>query len=68
LEAGQTRICASRRLVQASIYDEFVARLKVKTETIIACVKSVRVATGDQPFDGYCETASVAAAEPRRRK
>ena len=32
--AGQTCICASRHLVQASIYDEFVARLKAKTETI----------------------------------
>ena len=29
--AGQTCICASRHLVQASIYDEFVARLKAKT-------------------------------------
>src|ERR1700742_1271214 len=32
--AGQTCICASRHLVQASIYDEFVERLKAKTETI----------------------------------
>src|SRR5215469_1098812 len=32
--AGQTCICASRHLVQASIYDEFVVRLKAKTETI----------------------------------
>src|SRR5262249_57433131 len=32
--AGQTCTCASRPLVQASIYDEFVARLKAKTETI----------------------------------
>ena len=32
--AGQTCICASRHLVQASIYDEFVARLKAKAETI----------------------------------
>src|SRR5579863_6550946 len=32
--AGQTCICASRHLVQASIYDEFVAKLKAKTETI----------------------------------
>ena len=29
--AGQTCICASRHIVQASIYDEFVERLKAKT-------------------------------------
>ena len=29
--AGQTCVCASRHLVQASIYDEFVERLKAKT-------------------------------------
>jgi acyl-CoA reductase-like NAD-dependent aldehyde dehydrogenase len=32
--AGQTCICASRHLVQASIYDEFIEKLKAKTETI----------------------------------
>src|SRR6202012_1485436 len=32
--AGHTCICASRHLVQGSIYDEFVAKLKEKTETI----------------------------------
>ena len=32
--AGQTCICASRHLVQATIYDEFVEKLKAKTETI----------------------------------
>ena len=30
--AGQTCVCASRHIVQASIYDEFVAKLKAKTE------------------------------------
>ena len=32
--AGQTCICASRHIVQASIYDEFVKRLKAKAKTI----------------------------------
>src|SRR6267143_762770 len=32
--AGQTCVCASRHLVQASIYDEFVEKLKKKTESI----------------------------------
>ena len=31
--AGQTCVCASRHLVQASIYDEFVEKLKAKTES-----------------------------------
>jgi acyl-CoA reductase-like NAD-dependent aldehyde dehydrogenase len=29
--AGQTCVCASRHIVQASIYDEFVEKLKAKT-------------------------------------
>ena len=32
--AGQTCVCASRHIVQASIYDEFVEKLKAKTQTI----------------------------------
>ena len=32
--AGQTCVCASRHLVQASIYDEFIEKLKAKTEKI----------------------------------
>ena len=32
--AGQTCVCASRHIVQASIYDEFVEKLKTKTQTI----------------------------------
>ncbi|HTH97866.1 MAG TPA: aldehyde dehydrogenase [Stellaceae bacterium] len=32
--AGQTCICASRHIVQASIYDEFVEKLVAKTKTI----------------------------------
>ena len=30
--AGQTCVCASRHIVQASIYDEFVEKLKAKTQ------------------------------------
>jgi acyl-CoA reductase-like NAD-dependent aldehyde dehydrogenase len=32
--AGQTCICASRHIVQATVYDEFVEKLKAKTQTI----------------------------------
>ena len=55
--AGQTCICASRHLVQASIYDEFVARLKAKTETI-------RI--GD-PFDPATQLGPVISARQRDR-
>jgi acyl-CoA reductase-like NAD-dependent aldehyde dehydrogenase len=55
--AGQTCICASRHLVQASIYDEFVARLKAKAETI-------RI--GD-PFDGTTQLGPVISARQRDR-
>lgn len=55
--AGQTCICASRHLVQASIYDEFVNRLKAKTETI-------RI--GD-PFDPATQLGPVISARQRDR-
>src|SRR5207248_4557564 len=55
--AGQTCICASRHLVQASIYDEFVAKLKVKTSTI-------RI--GD-PFDPLTQLGPVISAKQRDR-
>jgi len=55
--AGQTCICASRHLVQASIYDEFVAKLKAKTETI-------RI--GD-PFDPTTQLGPVISARQRDR-
>jgi acyl-CoA reductase-like NAD-dependent aldehyde dehydrogenase len=55
--AGQTCICASRHLVQASIYDEFVAKLKAKTETI-------RI--GD-PFDPATQLGPVISARQRDR-
>ena len=55
--AGQTCICASRHLVQASIYDEFVAKLKAKTETI-------RI--GD-PFDPKTQLGPVISARQRDR-
>src|ERR1043166_3387093 len=55
--AGQTCICASRHLVQASIYDEFIARLKAKTETI-------RI--GD-PFDPATQLGPVISARQRDR-
>jgi acyl-CoA reductase-like NAD-dependent aldehyde dehydrogenase len=32
--AGQTCICASRHIVQATVYDEFVEKLTAKTQTI----------------------------------
>jgi acyl-CoA reductase-like NAD-dependent aldehyde dehydrogenase len=55
--AGQTCICASRHIVQASIYDEFVERLKRKTETI-------RI--GD-PFDPSVQLGPVISARQRDR-
>src|SRR5207245_3097011 len=55
--AGQTCICASRHLVQASIYDEFVAKLKAKTDTI-------RI--GD-PFDPLTQLGPVISAKQRDR-
>src|SRR5437762_5748890 len=55
--AGQTCICASRHLVQASIYDEFVARLKAKTETI-------RIGA---PFDPATQLGPVISARQRDR-
>jgi acyl-CoA reductase-like NAD-dependent aldehyde dehydrogenase len=55
--AGQTCVCASRHLVQASIYDEFVAKLKAKTE-------SIRL--GD-PFDPATQLGPVISAKQRDR-
>ncbi len=53
--AGQTCVCASRHLVQASIYDAFVEKLAAKA-------KSIRI--GD-PFDpatqlGPCDLGQAA--------
>ena len=39
--AGQTCVCASRHLVQASIYDEFVARLKTKPKPSAWAIPSI---------------------------
>jgi len=55
--AGQTCICASRHIVQVSIYDEFVAKLKAKSETI-------RI--GD-PFDSKTQLGPVISARQRDR-
>ena len=55
--AGQTCICASRHIVQASIYDEFVERLKAKAKTI-------RI--GD-PFDPTTQLGPVISAKQRDR-
>src|SRR6201993_5168231 len=55
--AGQTCVCASRHLVQASIYDEFVEKLKAKTE-------SIRI--GD-PFDPSTQLGPVISARQRDR-
>jgi acyl-CoA reductase-like NAD-dependent aldehyde dehydrogenase len=55
--AGQTCVCASRHLVQASIYDKFVAKLKAKTE-------SIRL--GD-PFDPATQLGPVISARQRDR-
>src|ERR1700724_309295 len=55
--AGQTCVCASRHLVQASIYDEFVEKLKAKT-------KAIRI--GD-PFDPSTQLGPVISARQRDR-
>src|SRR5450432_3001534 len=55
--AGQTCVCASRHIVQASIYDEFVEKLKAKTKTI-------RI--GD-PFDPLTQLGPVISARQRDR-
>src|SRR5690242_588980 len=55
--AGQTCVCASRHLVQASIYDEFVEKLRAKAETI-------RI--GD-PFDPATQLGPVISARQRDR-
>jgi acyl-CoA reductase-like NAD-dependent aldehyde dehydrogenase len=55
--AGQTCICASRHLVQASIYDEFVEKLKVKTE---------KIRIGD-PSDPTTQLGPVISARQRDR-
>src|SRR3569832_1315233 len=55
--AGQTCVCASRDIVHASIYDEFVAKLKAKPETI-------RI--GD-PFDPATQLGPVISARQRDR-
>ncbi|MGY4375222.1 acyl-CoA reductase-like NAD-dependent aldehyde dehydrogenase [Bradyrhizobium sp. i1.3.6] len=53
--AGQTCVCASRHIVQATIYDEFVEKLQAKTRTI-------RV--GD-PFDANTQMGPVISARQR---
>lgn len=55
--AGQTCVCASRHLVQRTIYDEFVARLAAKA-------KSIRV--GD-PFDKATQMGPVISERQRQR-
>src|SRR5258708_37097589 len=55
--AGQTCVCASLHLLQASIYDEFVEKLKAKTKTI-------RI--GD-PFDPLTQLGPVISARQRAR-
>jgi acyl-CoA reductase-like NAD-dependent aldehyde dehydrogenase len=55
--AGQTCVCASRHIVQATIYDEFVAKLQAKT-------KSIRI--GD-PFDPATQLGPVISARQRDR-
>ena len=55
--AGQTCICASRHLVQASIYDEFVEKLKAKT---------LAIRIGD-PFDPATQLGPVISAKQRDR-
>src|ERR1700760_1556231 len=55
--AGQTCVCASRHIVQATIYDEFVEKLKAKTE-------SIRI--GD-PFDAATQLGPVISAKQRDR-
>ena len=55
--AGQTCVCASRHIVQASIYDEFVEKLARKA-------KSIRI--GD-PFDPATQLGPVISAKQRDR-
>ena len=55
--AGQTCVCASRHIVQASIYDEFVEKLARKAATI-------RI--GD-PFDPATQLGPVVSAKQRNR-
>jgi len=55
--AGQTCVCASRHLVQASIYDEFVEKLARKT-------RNIRL--GD-PFDPATQLGPVISAKQRDR-
>lgn len=55
--AGQTCVCASRHIVQSSIYDEFVEKLERKT-------KSIRI--GD-PFDQATQLGPVISARQRDR-
>jgi acyl-CoA reductase-like NAD-dependent aldehyde dehydrogenase len=55
--AGQTCVCASRHLVQASIYDEFVEKLAAKA-------KSIRI--GD-PFDPSTQLGPVISARQQER-
>ncbi len=55
--AGQTCVCGSRHLVQASIYDEFVERLAAKTA-------SIRL--GD-PFDPATQLGPVISERQRDR-
>jgi acyl-CoA reductase-like NAD-dependent aldehyde dehydrogenase len=55
--AGQTCVCGSRHLVQASVYDEFVEKLARKA-------KSIRI--GD-PFDPTVQLGPVISEKQRRR-
>ncbi len=55
--AGQTCVCASRHIVQASIYDEFVEKLQAKA-------KAIRM--GD-PFDPNTQLGPVISARQRDR-
>src|SRR4030088_1819646 len=55
--AGQTCVCASRHIVQARVYDEFVEKLRAKTKTI-------RI--GD-PFDPATQLGPVISARQADR-
>ena len=55
--AGQTCVCASRHIVQASIYDEFVEKLARKAQTI----------TIGDPFDPAVQLGPVISARQRDR-
>jgi acyl-CoA reductase-like NAD-dependent aldehyde dehydrogenase len=55
--AGQTCVCASRHIVQASVYDEFVEKLKAKT---------LAIRIGD-PFDPNTQLGPVISARQRDR-